>query len=306
MKKTLIAMAAAASAMLSTSAYAENIGVAMASFDDNFMTIVREAMATEAAKDPSIQIQFEDARTDIGKQIDQVQNFVAQGLDAIIVHPVDMSATPRITKMVHEAGIPLVYVNRKPSDKDLPEGVVFVGSEEVVAGRLQMEELAKKIGGKGNVAIMLGELSSDGTHGRTQGVKEVLEKFPEIKIVEEQTAEWQRSEAIDLMNNWIVSGTKIDAVAANNDEMALGALLAMKQAGISPDEIAVAGVDATPDALASMKAGELFISIFQDAEGQGAGSVKAAMQLAKGEKVDQFVWIPFKLVNQENLDEFMK
>lgn len=304
MKRTLLALAA--SALLSTSAYAENIGVAMASFDDNFMTIVREAMANEAAKNDSIEIQFEDARTDIGKQIDQVQNFVAQGVDAIIVHPVDMSATPRMTKLATKAGIPLVYVNRKPSEETLPDKVVFVGSEEVVAGRLQAEEIAKKIGGKGNIAIMLGELSSDGTHGRTKGVKEVLAKYPDITVVEEQTAEWQRSEAIDLMNNWIVSGTKIDAVAANNDEMALGALLAMKQAGISADEIAVAGVDATPDALASMKAGELFVTVFQDAEGQGAGAVQAAEKLIKGEKVDQFVWVPFKLVTQENLDQFMK
>ncbi|KZL26222.1 sugar ABC transporter substrate-binding protein [Pseudovibrio sp. WM33] len=303
MKRTLLALAA--SAMMTTSVMAENIGVSMAYFDDNFLTILRNAMGDEAASAGGVEIQFEDARGDIGKQIDQVQNFVAQGVDAIIVNPADTSATPRITKLANSAGIPLVYVNRKPEDKELPEKVVFVGSDEVVAGRLQMEELAKQMGGKGNVAIMLGELASNGTRGRTQGVKEVLGSYPDITVVEEQTADFQRSEAIDLMNNWIVSGTKIDAVAANNDEMALGALIAMKQAGIAASDIAVAGVDATPDALASMKRGQLFATVFQDAKGQGAGSVKAALKLARGEKVDTIVWIPFKLVNKANLGEFL-
>lgn len=303
MKRTLLALAA--SAMLTTGAFAENIGVSMAYFDDNFLTILRNAMGDEAKKSDGVEIQFEDARGDIGKQIDQVQNFVAQGVDAIIVNPADTSATPRITKLASEAGIPLVYVNRKPEDKTLPEKVVFVGSDEVVAGRLQMEELAKQMGGKGNIAIMLGELASNGTRGRTAGVKEVLKNFPDIKIVEEQTANFQRSQAIDLMNNWIVSGTKINAVAANNDEMALGALIAMKQAGIASGDIAVAGVDATPDALASMEKGNLFATVFQDAKGQGRGAVVAALKLAKGEKVDPIVWIPFKLVNKGNLGEYL-
>ncbi|PGE69942.1 rhizopine-binding protein, partial [Bacillus toyonensis] len=97
---------------------------------------------------------------------------------------------------------------------------------EVKAGEIQMRYLAEKMGGKGNLAIMLGLLSNNATHNRTLGVKTVLKEYPDIKIVEEQSAEWQRSKAIDLMNNWIVSGRKIDAVAANADEMAIGAAMA--------------------------------------------------------------------------------
>ncbi|WP_461538600.1 sugar ABC transporter substrate-binding protein [Spongorhabdus nitratireducens] len=302
MKRLLLGIAA--SMAISMSAYAETkIAVSMSYFDDNFLTMLRQSMAKSAAEKPDVSIQFEDAQGDIGRQLNQVQNFVAQDVDAIIINATDTAATARMTKLAKKAGIPLVYVNKKP-DQELPAGVVYVGSDEVVAGRLQGEQLAKSLNGKGNVAIMLGELSSSGTRGRTQGVKEVLANYPDIKIVEEQTANFQRSEAIDLMNNWIVSGIKIDAIAANNDEMALGALLAMRQAGISPKDIVVGGVDATSDALSSMAAKELAVTVFQNAAAQGEGAVTAALSLAKGEQVDGTVWVPFELVMLENMHQY--
>ncbi|MGY0219427.1 sugar ABC transporter substrate-binding protein [Endozoicomonadaceae bacterium StTr2] len=302
MKRLLLGIAA--SMAISMSAYAETkIAVSMSYFDDNFLTMLRQSMAKSAAEKPDVSIQFEDAQGDIGRQLNQVQNFVAQDVDAIIINATDTAATARMTKLAKKAGIPLVYVNKKP-DQELPSGVVYVGSDEVVAGRLQGEQLAKSLNGKGNVAIMLGELSSSGTRGRTQGVKEVLANYPDIKIVEEQTANFQRSEAIDLMNNWIVSGIKIDAIAANNDEMALGALLAMRQAGISPKDIVVGGVDATSDALSSMAAKELAVTVFQNAAAQGEGAVTAALSLAKGEQVDGTVWVPFELVMLDNMHQY--
>jgi inositol transport system substrate-binding protein len=148
---------------------------------------------------------------------------------------------------------------------------------------------------------MLGELASNATQQRTAGNKEVIKKFPDIKVVEEQTANYQRSQAINLMTNWIASGTKIDAVAANNDEMAIGALIAMKQAGIAPDKVCVGGVDATREALNRMKEGDLDVSVFQDAKGQGAAAVEAAVKLAGDEKVDQYLMIPYELVTPDQV-----
>jgi inositol transport system substrate-binding protein len=289
--------------ILTTPAMAANtrIGVTMALFDDNFLTNVREAMAAKANSTGNVSISFEDAQADIGRQINQVQNFIAEGVDAIIVNPADTAATVSITKMVSQAGIPLVYVNRGPEQKKLPDNVVVVESDHIVAGRMQMEALAECMGGKGNVAIMLGELASNATQQRTAGNKEVIKKFPDIKVVEEQTANYQRSQAINLMTNWIASGTKIDAVAANNDEMAIGALIAMKQAGIAPDKVCVGGVDATREALNRMKEGDLDVSVFQDAKGQGAAAVEAAVKLAGDEKVDQYLMIPYELVTPDQV-----
>jgi inositol transport system substrate-binding protein len=292
--------------ILTSPAMAANtrIGVTMALFDDNFLTNVREAMAAQAKTMPGVEIKFEDAQADIGRQINQVQNFIAEGVSAIIVNPADTSATRSITKMVESSGIPLVYVNRGPDQKKLPENVAVVVSDSVVAGRLQMEALAQCMGGKGNVAIMLGELASNATTERTAGNKEIIAKFPEIKVVEEQTANYQRNQAINLMTNWIATGTKIDAVAANNDEMAIGALIAMKQAGIDPEKVCVGGIDATADALARMNQGDLDVTVFQDAKGQGRRAVEAAVKLANGEKQDQMVLIPYELVTKDNVASY--
>jgi inositol transport system substrate-binding protein len=228
MKKLL--MSAAAVAMLASPAFANTtIAVSMAHFDDNFLTILRKAMATEA-KARGVDIQFEDAQGDIGKQLSQIQNFTSQKVGAIIVNPVDTSATPKMTKLAVAAHIPLVYVNRKPIEPTLPDGVSFVGSDEKLSGTLEAQELARLMHGKGNVAIMEGELATDAAVNRTKDVENVVSQNPGMKVVQKQTANFQRNEAIDLMNNWIVSGDQIDAVAANNDEMALGALIAMHQA----------------------------------------------------------------------------
>lgn len=301
--KRRIVLAVAAAVLMPMGAYAQStsIGVSLAHFD-TFLTIVRTGMAKEADTQ-KVKIQFEDANGDVGRQVSQVENFIAQKVSAIIVNPADTSATKRISEAARKAGIPLVYVNRKPDEK-MGNGVVFVGSDSLVAGRLQMEELAKRMGGKGNVAIMVGELSSDAAQDRTKGVKEVAKKFPGIKIVEEQVADFDRKKGIDLMSKWLSAGIKIDAVAANNDEMALGALIAMKQAKVSPKTILVAGVDATPDALSSMKSNELAITVFQNAHGQGSGSVDAAVKMIKKQKIQAMNMIPYELVIPDNMSKY--
>ena len=107
------------------------------------------------------------------------------------------------------------------------------------------------------------------------------------------------------MNNWLTSGTAINAVAANNDEMAIGAIMAIQQAGIAPGKILVGGVDATPDALAELAKGTLAVTVFQNARGQARSAFDAAVTLSRGGKVDSFVWIPFELVTRGNYKSFL-
>ncbi len=281
------------------------IGVSMALFDDNFLTAVRQAMADYAKTVPDVEVQFQDAQGDIGRQISQVQNFMSQKVDAIVVNVVDTAATRNITKTVTDAGIPLVYVNRRPDAKTLPAKVSVVASDDLVAGRLEMTELARRMGGKGNVVLMLGDLANNSTQGRTAGNKEVLAKYPDIKVVEEQTANFERTKAIDLMNNWLSKGTAINGVVANNDEMAIGAIIALRQAGRSGKDVFVGGVDATPDALSEMQRGNLAVTVFQDAKGQGRKGIENAVKLARGEKVEQFDFVPYELVTPENYKTFL-
>ena len=305
MKKFILSTALAA--MMSTAAHAETIGVTMAQFDDNFLTVLRNGMSDYAKTLDGVDLQIEDAQNDVAKQQSQIQNFIASGVSAIIVNPVDTDATAAMSKAAAEAGIPLVYVNREPVNvNELPEKQAFVASDEKESGTLETKEVCRLLNGKGKVVVMMGELSNQAARMRTQDVKDVIatDECKGLEIVEEQTANWSRTQGSDLMTNWLSAGLEFDAVISNNDEMAIGAIQALKAAGRSMDSVVVAGVDATQDALAAMAAGDLDVTVFQDAAGQGKGSVDAALKLAKGEKVDTKVYIPFQLVTPANIADF--
>nr|WP_204337171.1 sugar ABC transporter substrate-binding protein [Rhizobium leguminosarum] len=293
--------------LMSTSAHAGTIGASMAVFDDKFGTLLRNGMEEYANTLENVDLQIEDAQNDVAKQQSQVQNFIAAGVDAIIVQPVDTDATTVISKIAADAGVPLVYVNREPVNVDtLPQTQAFVASNEVDSGTLQTQEVCRLLNGKGKAVVIIGELSNQAARMRTKDIHDVLatDKCKGIEIVEEQTANWQRTQGADLMTNWLSAGFEFDAVIANNDEMAIGAIQALKAAGRSMDSVVVGGIDATDDALAAMAAEELDVSVFQDAIGQGKGSIDAALKLAKGEPVKKKIYIPFELVTKENLAKF--
>ena len=305
MKKVIRGSALAV--MMSTAAHAETIGVSMALFDDNFLTVLRNGMSDYAKTLDGVELQIEDAQNDVAKQQSQVQNFIASGVSAIIVNPVDTDATAALSKAAADAGIPLVYVNREPVNvNELPEKQAFVASDEKESGTLETKEVCRLLNGKGKVVVMMGELSNQAARMRTQDVKDVIatDECKGLEIVEEQTANWSRTQGSDLMTNWLSAGLEFDAVISNNDEMAIGAIQALKAAGRSMDSVVVAGIDATQDALAAMAAGDLDVTVFQDAAGQGKGAVDAALKLAKGEKVETKVYIPFQLVTPANIADY--
>ncbi|XVN16243.1 sugar ABC transporter substrate-binding protein [Pseudomonas corrugata] len=279
------------------------IGVSIARVDDNFMTHVRSGLEDAARRD-NVQIQFEDAQGDVVRQLNQIQGFINQKVDAVIVLPVDTAATTNMTRAAVDAKVPLVYVNRHPDERVLPKGVVTVASNDIEAGQLQMRYLAEKLNGKGTLAIIMGDLAQNATHDRTEGVKQVLKDYPGIKIVEQQSAEWQRAKGMDLTSNWLLAGTSFDAIVANNDEMAIGAAMALQQAGKGKGEIAIVGIDGLPDGLAAIKRGMLVASVFQDPKAQATAALQAAVKMIKGEPVEAEVWVPFQLIKPEQVAMF--
>ncbi|QEU07137.1 sugar ABC transporter substrate-binding protein [Paracoccus yeei] len=309
--KTFVMAGALTTALMGSVAHAENIGVSMALFDDNFLTVLRNGMSDYAAAQDGVTLQIEDAQNDVGKQLNQIQNFVASGVDAIIVNPVDTDATVAMSQAAADAGIPLVYVNRQPVNLDsLPEKQAFVASDERESGTLETQEVCRllKEAGKteAKVVVMMGELSNQAARQRTQDIKDVI-ATPDcsfMQIVEEQTANWSRTQGADLMTNWITAGLEFDAVISNNDEMAIGAIQALKGAGRDMKDVIVAGIDATQDALAAMEAGDLDVTVFQNAAGQGQGAVDAALKLARGEAVEKNNFVPFELVTPANLADY--
>ncbi len=147
MKKTLIA--AGLTALMSTTAMAEGIGVSMARFDDNFLTVLRNGIQAQADA-AGLSVQIEDAQDDVAKQLDQINNFIASGVSAIVVNPVDTSATQAMSDAAAAANVPLVYVNRQPINIDtLPDNQAFVASNEVDSGTLETIAALRQLGGRG-------------------------------------------------------------------------------------------------------------------------------------------------------------
>ena len=309
MKKTLVA--AGMVALLGSTAYAETIGASIARFDDNFLTVMRNGMVDHAAGLSGVDLQVEDATADLAKQIDQVKNFVASGVDAIIVNIVDTSAGAAVSAAAGD--VPLVYVNREPDNvNDLPETQAFVASNEIESGTLEAFQICRNLRAAGKAGgatgyLMNGQLSNQAAVQRSKDVHDVIgmDMCNFMTLIDEQTANWSRDEAQDLMTNWMSSGEPFDFVIANNDEMAIGAIQAMVAGGIDMADVEVGGVDATQDALVAMQAGQLDVTVFQDAHGQGAGSVDTALAIVRGEKVDSKVYIPFKLVTPDNIGDFL-
>lgn len=304
MKKILTATALCT--LMAGTAHAEKIGVAMSLFDDNFLTVLRHNIQAHADQ-LGVEVQMEDAQGDIARQQSQIENFVVSGVDGIIVMLVDADSGRAMSKVAEEAGVPLVFVNMLPANMDAyPDNQAWVGSDEEQAGRLEATEVCKLMGGEGKAVILMGQLGTTGQRGRTKATEEVLagDACKGIEVLDQQTANWMRTPAMDLMTNWITTGMQPNAVIANNDEMALGAIQALKSSGVSMDDVIVSGVDATQDALSAMKMGDLDVTVYQSAKGQGEGALDTVLKIARDEAFEQQVTVPFELVTPENVADY--
>jgi inositol transport system substrate-binding protein len=277
------------------------VGVSLMNLSSEFIVMVGQSIEARA-KELGIKLIVNDAQRSPERQVQQVESFIAQKVDAIILNPCEVEASsPAVGKAV-AAGIPIVNVNSET--KAIP--TAFVGSRDEESARLAMEYLSRRLDGRGNLVMMQGFLGQAAQLKRDQGAREVLAKQPGLKLLADQTAEWDRAKAMALMENWIQSyGTNIQAVFAQNDEMAMGAVLALERARMK-DKVLVVGVDAIADALQAVKDGRLDATVFQDAKGQGASAVDAALKLVRGEPCEKEVFIPFQLVTKENIAQYLR
>ena len=275
---------------------------------DQFLQTVADGMEEKAAELGNVELNIVAAQEKTDVQLGQVENFISQGVDAIVIIPVDTDAAGPMTEAAKAAGIPLVYVNRRPSDLPTDGSIPYVGSDSLYAGTVEMQELAKLANGEGNVVILIGDPANEAAVLRTQGCKDVVAANPGMSVTKEQAGNWYREEGLAITENWLQSGDQIDVICANNDEMALGAIQALKNAN-KLEDVLVGGVDATADALAAMEAGELEVTVFQDASGQGGGGIEAAAKLAQGQTVETesgVVDIPYVLVTPANMGDYIK
>lgn len=264
MKKLLVT--ASLLALSYNLACAETVGISMSTFDDNYQTVMRNKILDYAGTLNGVEVQIEDAQGDISKQLAQVQNFIASGVDANEVESGTLAAF-EACKLLRAKG--------------KTEGIrayIMIGDLSHAASLQRTKDV----------------------HDVT-----AMDMCKFIDITQEQEAKWSRERGQSLVTNWLTTGDRIDVIFANNDEMALGATQALKAAGINMDDVIVTGVDATADALMAMKAGDLDVTVFQNGSAIGTRSLDAALAMVKGKKVEQVTYIPFELVTPSNVDEFL-
>ena len=285
------------------------IGVTISNTKDEFISyIFSEMKEAQKSYGDKIEVTYLDAKEDEEKQREQVRYFIEQGMDAIVILPVDTRNTSKITKMLTKAKVPGIYMNRYPDEfmkNEQPEGIYYVGSDERSSGVIQMEYLAELLNGKGDVVILMGELGNNAAIMRTEGVEKVAERYPNINIVGKLLGKWIAPLASSVIEEWIVSGKKIDAVASNNDEMAIGAIRALEKYG-KLDDVIVVGIDATRDAIEEIKAEHLKGTVFQNSKTQGRNALEVAFKVVNKQVVTQNTWIPFELVTPENYNKYIQ
>ncbi len=277
------------------------IGVTMLSMQNEFIVNVSDEI-DKKAQEAGVELITVDAERSALKQIEQVESFIAQGVDAIIMNPCEVEASSPAVAKAQAAGIPIINVNSETATKPS----AFVGSDDVESARIAMKYIAERLGGKGNVIMIHGYMGQAAQIKREQGAREVLKNYPDLKLIASQTGEWDRAKAMSLMENWIQSyGGQINAVFAHNDEMGMGAVNALTAAGMK-DKVVVVSVDAIPDALQAVQKGTLDATVYQNAQQQGSQAIETALKILNKQPYEVQVLIPFQLVTKKNVAQFVK
>ncbi len=266
---------------------------------------IRERM-DECLKDGTITDKVDlvvlDAQYDAIKQNDQVYNLISQRMDAIIIVPFDREQQVPAIEASIEAGIPIIELCASTVS---PQRTSYVGSEDFVSGQLLAKELLRLAGGKGNIIVLHGVAGQNAQVMRNAGLEDVLNSFPDAKVIADKVTDWERAKALAATENFIQSGLDFNIVFAQNDEIAMGALIALENAG-RREGVYLGGVDGLLDALEAVKDGRMDCTVFQNGAAQAETVMKVAIQAARGEKVEPLYDIPYELVTPDNVDEYLK
>jgi ribose transport system substrate-binding protein/inositol transport system substrate-binding protein len=293
--------AGAASAAPADNGKKKTIALFMTHMSNAFTMELSGAVKAQAEK-LGYTVVVNDASQDAGKQTNQIETTVTQGVDGIIIEPVSVDGVVPAVKEARAAKIPVVIINQQISDPTAAS--CYVGASNVQCSEVEMTQAMKDISGQGNVALLLGPMGSDAQIGRSQGYKNVLAKNTGSKVVFESTAEWDTDKAMKLAENWLQSGKDIKAIVSHNDNMALGAVKAIEDAKMQ-DKIKVYGIDATPEGLQAVKDGRLAATVSQGTTQQGVEGVNAVDKLIKGETVKAETIVPSELITKANVDKYL-
>ena len=262
----------------------------------SFITAGREGMDAYAEAN-DIELLWNSASLDVNTQASQVDQYINAGVDAIIIVPVQADSLEPQVAAAKAAGIPLLAVNSALNSTDLAGSVQ---PDDVAAGAQEMQMMADALGGKGNIVILQGPLGGSGEINRGAGIDQVLAEYPDIKVLAKDTANWKRDEAVNKVKNWISAfGTDLNGVVSQNDDMGLGALQALKEAGVS---IPIVGIDGIEDGLNAVKSGEFIGTSLQNGTVELSAGLAVAAKVARGEDVDTEPVYIMPAITKENVD----
>ncbi|MBD1572109.1 galactose/glucose ABC transporter substrate-binding protein MglB [Vibrio sp. S17_S38] len=300
MKKIVLAAAITSGLLFATNALAEtSIGVTVYKYDDNFMSVVRQALEANAAKDPSVKVLMNDSQNNQSMQNDQIDVMLARGVQALAINLVDPAAAPAVIKKAKLDEVPVVFYNKEPSAKAMAsyDKAYYVGTDSKESGIIQGKMIAKQW--KANPAwdlnkdgviqyvLLKGEPGHPDAEARTTYVIKTLnDEGYKTQQLQLDTAMWDAAMAKDKMDAWLAgpNGKNIEVVIANNDGMAMGAIEALKAAGTM---LPVFGVDALTEAVALVKSGEMAGTVLNDADSQAEATFELARNLAQGKPATQ-------------------
>ncbi|WHX67081.1 ribose ABC transporter substrate-binding protein RbsB [Peribacillus frigoritolerans] len=266
------------------------VGVSISTLNNPFFVSLKDGIEKKA-KEKGMKVTVVDAQDDTAKQISGIEDLILQKVDVLLVNPTDSAAISSAVKDANDAGIPVITIDRSSDEGDIE---TFIASDNVAGGEMAAEYLVKELGEKAKVVELEGVSGASATRERGKGFHNIADR--QLEVLTSQTAEFDRTKGLNVMENILQGNKDIQAVFAHNDEMALGAIEAIKAAG---KDIIVVGFDGNDDALKAVESGELKATIAQQPALIGEEAVNAAEKILKGDKVDDTISVPLKLVTKE-------
>ena len=269
-----------------------SIGLAIPSLNSPFFVELRDSAVAEAGKQ-GINLIAVDAQDDSAKQQASVEDLIQKRVSVILLTPTDSRAVANVVKEATSKGIKVVSLDRRV---DGAEVSAHIASDNVAGGEMAGKYLLEKLGGKGRIVELEGILGTSTARERGQGFHQAVDKKGEVKLLAKQSADFNRAKGLAVMENIIQGNKDIQGVFAHNDEMALGAVKAIQAAGLK--NVAVVGFDATPDAVAAVKAGEMSTTVQQQPALIGQFGVQIAKKLIDGQAVSRLIPVPLNLIQK--------
>lgn len=281
------------------SAKQKTIGLTLMTYNNPFFSVIK-SVARKAAEAKGLQFRENDAELDSNKQAAAIEDFLAQGVDAILLNPVDSAAIVKSVEQANQKGIPVVTIDVTADGGKI---ATFVGSDNFKLGVLTGEYIVKRLNGKGRVALLTHSNVTSGLK-REEGAKSIFKQYPGIQIVSEQSTRGERLAAVNITENVLTANPKLDCIWAVNDPTALGALQAVKQAKREKQLFLIA-VDGSPEAVEAIRQGGAFAATAaQFPQRMATAALDQALRAMNGEKLPPFFPIAGSLVTRENVASY--